>query len=237
MPAAPVTEAFRALRSTIRFMSGEKPIKTLVATSTKAAEGKSTVVANLAASMAQAGLTVTAVDADLRRPRLASFFGAPATNGLTDVLAGILPAAKARQATRIPGLYVVPAGNTSANAGELLDNGRIGKALEDLREDNDMVIVDTPPVGVVTDAALVGSAADATILVIESGTVEPEDARAALSKLTQTARARVLGVVLVGGEAPISKDYVRYVSASANGNGNGYPDEAGGRKAQARTKV
>jgi capsule polysaccharide export protein KpsE/RkpR len=75
MPASPITEAFRALRSTIRFMGADSPIQTLAATSTKAAEGKSTVVANLAASLAQAGLTVTAVDADLRRPRLASFFG------------------------------------------------------------------------------------------------------------------------------------------------------------------
>src|SRR5690606_14871536 len=133
MPAAPVTEAFRALRTAIRFSGGDTPIQTLAATSTKAAEGKSTVVANLAASLAQAGLTVTAVDADLRRPRLASFFGSPATNGLTDVLAGILSARQARQATRIPGLYVIPAGSTTSNPGELLDNGRVGKALNEIR--------------------------------------------------------------------------------------------------------
>lgn len=235
MPAAPVTEAFRALRAAIRFSSGDRPIQTLVATSTKAAEGKSTVVANLAASLAQAGLTVTAVDADLRRPRLASFFGAPATNGLTDVLAGLLSSRQARQATRIPGLYLIPAGSAStSNPGELLDNGRIGKALEDVREGNDMVIVDTPPIGVVTDAALVGSAADATILILESGTVEPDDARAALARLTETARAHVLGVVLVGGDAPVSRDYVRYVSAVTNGNGNGHDSaaETGGRKSR-----
>lgn len=238
MPTAPVTEAFRALRAAIRFSGGDKPIQTLVATSTKAAEGKSTVVANLAASLAQAGLSVTAVDADLRRPRLASFFGAPATNGLTDVLAGLLTARQARQATRIPGLWLVPAGSASANPGELLDNGRIGKAMDEIREGNDMVIVDTPPVGVVTDAALVGSAADATVLIIESGTVEPEDARSALARLTETARAKVIGVVLVGGDVPVHRDYVRYVStAGGNGFGESQSADAGGRKGRSRAKA
>jgi capsular exopolysaccharide synthesis family protein len=210
-PVSAVTEAFRGLRSTIRFMGGETPLKTLAITSTRSAEGKSTVVANLAASLAQAGLVITAVDADMRRPRLSQFFGVPNTSGLSDALSGDRPAREARTATRIPGLYLVPAGPAAANSGELMENGRIGRALKDLSDDNDMVLVDTPPVSVVADAALVGSAADATILVIEAGAVGPDEARAAIAKLTQQARANLIGVVLVGGDAPVSADYVRYV--------------------------
>jgi len=236
MPTAAVTEAFRALRSTIRFLGTDKPIQTLTATSTKAAEGKSTVLANLAASLAQAGLTVTAVDADLRRPRLATFFGVPTAGGLVDALGGAKPVRSVRQATRIPGLYVVPAGESPANPGELLDNGRIGRVVEELREGNDLVLVDTPPIGVVTDAALVGSATDATILILESGSVEPDEARAALDRLTKNARANVIGVVLVGGEAPISDEYIRYVS-TPNGAGNGHAKSGGSRRSRGQSRV
>jgi len=175
------------------------------------------------------------VDADLRRPSLGSFFGLQNTAGLSDALAAKQTSGSVRQATRIPGLWVMTAGTTPENPGELLDNGRIARVLDELKDGNDMLIVDTPPIGVVTDAALVGSAADATLLVIDSGTVEPDEARAALTKLKDHARANVIGVVLVGGDAPISEDYVRYISVDG-GNGNGHARNGGSRR-QRQTRV
>lgn len=217
-PASAATEAIRALRSTLRFKGGDKPLKTVAATSARTGEGKSTLVANLAASLAQSGLTVTAVDADLRRPRLASFFGLPLTPGLSDALGG-RDARQVRAMTRIPGLWVVPAGQTPSNPGELLDNGRVERAIKEFVEACDFVLVDTPPIGVVTDAALVGSAVDATIIVLESGTSEPDEVRKAVARLTEHARANVVGVVLIGGETPVSDEYIRYVTADGNGSG------------------
>lgn len=219
-PSSEITEAFRALRSTVRFAGGETPPRSIAATAVRTGDAKSAVVANLAASLAQAGLTITAVDADLRRPRLASYFGSNASSGLAEALSTGKPARDARQATRIPGLYLLPAGSASSGVPELLENGRIGAVLHDLAEVSDVVVVDTAPIGAVSDAAIVGSAADATILVIEAGRVSPDDARNAVAKLTQSARATLIGVVLVGGDAPTSADYRHY---SAGGDSNGAP--------------
>ncbi len=237
LPKAAVTEGFRSLRSTLRFIAADKAIKTLAATSARAAEGKSTVVANLAASMAQAGMNVTAVDADMRRPRLSSLFGAATMTGLSDVLDDRCTAVSARIPTRIPHLYLVPSGASPANPGELLENGRIEKVLTELREGADLVLVDTPPIGVVADAALAGSAADATVLVMESGTVEPAEARATIEKLVTNARANVIGVVLVGGDAPVSEDYVRYVSLDSSRGDGGLSERSGGSRRPRSTKA
>jgi capsular exopolysaccharide synthesis family protein len=218
MPSSAVTEAFRSLRSAIRFMATDNPIHSLAVTSVQRGEAKSAVVANLSASLAQAGLIITAVDADLRGPRLANYFGAASGAGLAEALGGTASAADARRSTRIPGLYFIAAGTPSAGAAELLEKGRIGDVIAGLADGNDMVILDTPPIDAVSDAAVVGSSSDATILVIEAGYVEPGTARTALAKLTQTARANVIGVVLVGGEAPILSDYSRYAQTIGSGS-------------------
>lgn len=215
-PGSAVTEGFRALRSTVRFAGGDNPPKSIAATAVRSGDTKSAVVANLAASLAQAGLTITAVDADLRRPRLASFFGSNASSGLAETLSTGKPARDARQATRIPGLYVLPAGSVASGAAELLENGRFGAALNDLVAASDMVVIDTAPIGAVSDAAIVGSVADSTILVIEAGSVTPDEARDAVARLTSSARANLIGVVLVGGDAPVSSDYRQYAGGDAD---------------------
>ncbi|HEY3413869.1 MAG TPA: polysaccharide biosynthesis tyrosine autokinase [Armatimonadota bacterium] len=216
-PASEITEGFRSLRSSVRFAGGDTPPRSIAATAVRAGDAKSAVVANLAASLAQAGLTITAMDADLRRPRLASYFGSNASSGLADVLSAGAPARDARQATRIPGLYVLPAGTVSSGASELLENGRFGAALDDLAEVGDLVVIDTAPIGVVSDAAIIASLAASTILVIEAGTITPDEARSAVAKLTTSGRAQLIGVVLVGGDAPRSADYRHYSASSESG--------------------
>lgn len=219
MPASAVTEAFRALRSSIRFLGTESPIRSLVVTSVRLADAKSAVVANLSASLAQAGLIITAVDADLRTPRLDRYFGSAPGPGLAEVLAGGAPASSARRSTRIPGLFAISAGTPPASSAELLETGHIGEVLAGLAEGNDMLVVDTPPVGAINDASVIGATADATILVIESGAVDPDAARSALARLSQSARTKVIGIVLVGGDAPIVADYTRYTRSVNNSAG------------------
>jgi non-specific protein-tyrosine kinase len=193
-PLSPVSEAFRVLRTNIRFSSVDRPIHTLVVTSAGPTEGKSTTAANLATVMAQAGLKVIVVDADLRRPRLHQVFGIHPQGGLTgSLLEGNMDGRL--QPTKVEGLAMLPAGNRPPNPSELLGSRRLQELMKLLTQHVDMVVIDSPPVLPVTDAAVLAQGVDGVLLVVDAGETRRQIALQAVESLRQVG-ANVIGVVL-----------------------------------------
>ena len=195
-PRSPISEAYRALRTNIQFSSVDKPLRSVLVTSGNPTEGKSTTAANLAVVLAQAGKKVVVVDSDLRRPMLHKFFGVTNSRGLTTALLdGVVPVETHLQATEVENLKVLPSGPLPPNPAELLGSQRMAQILEELKQQADVVVLDSPPMLAVTDAMLLSQNVDGTLIVVDAGSTR----RAFLgraSELLRTANTRFLGVVL-----------------------------------------
>ncbi len=190
----PAAEAFRQLRTNFRFVDVDNPIRSVVITSANEGEGKSTVAANLARVLANAGQATILVDADLRRPVVAGVYGVDAQIGLAQVLVGDVTADEALQESGIENLLVMSAGRVPHNPSELLGSHRMQLLLQELSHDH-LVVLDAPPLLPVTDAALLAGIADGAIVVFAIGQTYKEQARLAKRRLGQTG-GRMLGVVL-----------------------------------------
>jgi len=193
-PLSPVSEAFRVLRTNIRYFSVDRPLQVIMVTSPGPREGKSLVAANLAVALAQAGLRTVLLDADMRRPRQHWIFGLLPKEGLTDVLLTGSPDGRL-QATEVDGLLLLPAGEKPPNPVELLGSQRMRELREELCRSFDAVVVDSPPVLIGADAAVLGQIADGVLLVVDAGETRRDAARQALESLRQVG-ANVIGVVL-----------------------------------------
>lgn len=166
-PSSPIAEAYRSLRTSVKFLSLESSLKTVLVTSAAASEGKTVTAANLATVMARRGDRVLLVAADLRRPRVHKLFGAPQAPGLTTVLLGdASPESTIYAIKEVPGLCVMPPGPTPPNPAELLDSSRAHRFFTSLSEMYDVVVVDAPPVLPVTDAQVLAGIADAVLVVV-----------------------------------------------------------------------
>ena len=197
-PSSAGAEAYRQLRTSIRFASIEHPVKTVVMTSSIAGEGTTTTVANLAVVVAQSGLRVAVVSCDLRRPSLHTLFGLQSSPGLTSVLLDDTPLVDALQSVpAVPGLDVLASGAVPPNPSELLDSSRVLAVFKALADAYDMVFVDTPPVLAVSDALIAGRCADAVVVVTGIGRVDRTKIRRSLDRLEQS-NLPVLGVVANG---------------------------------------
>jgi len=195
-PRAPVSEAYRALRTNIQFAAVDGPLKSIVVTSSGPGEGKSTTAANLAIVMAQAGRQVVLVDADLRRPTQHRFFELPNGQGLTTALLDLGASATQHiQATGVPGLRVMTSGPIPPNPAELLGSQRQTDLLAALAEEADIVILDSPPVLTVTDALVLAPQVSGVLLVAEAGGTRREMLQKTKEALAH-AEGRVLGVAL-----------------------------------------
>ncbi len=196
-PDSAAAEAYRTLRTNILFSSLDRPLHTLVLTSTAPDEGKSTTLANLAVTMAQAEQRVLMVDCDLRRPSLHSLFGVPNDRGVTSALLeqseGPLPI----QETGVAGLRLLASGPLPPRPADLLGSRRMGALIERLRGEADMVLFDTPPVVAVTDAAVLAPRVDGVLLVLQAGHTRRDRAREARQMLEKV-KANIIGVVLNG---------------------------------------
>ncbi len=194
-PRSPAAEAYRTLRTNIQFSSLDKPIHTMLATSTAPDEGKSTTLANLAVTMAQAEQRVILVDCDLRRPSLHTLFAVPNERGLTSVILdqgeGPLPF----QPTSVPGLQLLTSGPLPPRPADLLGSRRMEVLIERLRGEADIVLFDTPPVIAVTDAAVLATRVDGVLLVLQAGKTRRDRAREA-RRLLEKVKANIVGVVL-----------------------------------------
>jgi capsular exopolysaccharide synthesis family protein len=189
------SEAFRALRTNILFSAVDNGPRSIVVTSTGPSEGKTMVAGNVAIGLAQAGQRVLLVDADMRRPRAHELFGLAAEPGLSNLLVGAAKPSEVVSATSVANLWVMPAGKTPPNPAELLGSRRFADLARSLQGHFDCVIIDTPPVLAVTDAAVVAHLASGVLFVIAADATSQPAAQTALDHL-ENARAKFLGAVL-----------------------------------------
>lgn len=195
-PRSPVSEAFRALRTNLQYTSVDRPLKTLLVTSPSPEDGKTTMAANLGVTLAQFGRRVVVLDLDMRRPRVHRTLGLANRKGVSDLFVqpefhfnGTL------QATEVDGLSVMSSGCLPPNPSELLGSEKMTDILQLLGREADIVVVDSPPLLAVTDAAIIAPRVDGVLLVVKPGVTKLAACRQAVEQL-QRVGANLLGVVL-----------------------------------------
>ncbi|HKY34252.1 MAG TPA: polysaccharide biosynthesis tyrosine autokinase [Candidatus Polarisedimenticolia bacterium] len=194
-PTHQAAESYTRVYSNIKFAEIESPFRSILVTSARKGEGKSTTLMNLACAIAAAGKRVIVVDTDLRNPTLQRILGLRLASGVTSVLAGEKSLDEALQATVHPGLRLLPAGPIPPNPAELLHSHAMRELIRELESRADLVIFDTPPALLVADAMLLAGELDAAIIVAESGGVSRKAVQQVVESL-QKAQARILGVIL-----------------------------------------
>lgn len=208
-PKSRISEIYRTLRTSIKFASFSREIKTIAITSAGPDEGKSTVTCNLGITMAQAGNKVLIFEGDLRNPTIHKEFGLQNDSGITNILVDNVSYKSHTVSTEISGLDVITCGPKPPNPAELLGSERMKNLMQELKNDYDYILVDTPPVVVVTDAALLASICDGTILVIGSGQAVI-DGEVKAKELLQSAKANIIGVVLNKVRKERTEGYYKY---------------------------
>jgi capsular exopolysaccharide synthesis family protein len=194
-PRSPAAEAYRTLRTNIRFSSLDRPLQTLLVTSSTPNEGKSITLANLAVTMAQAEQKVLLVDCDLHRPTIHTLFNVPNETGLTTLILEqdepLLPI----QASGVAGLSLLTSGPQPPRPADILGSRRMQAVIKRLRGEADIVLFDTPPVTAVTDAAILASSIDGVLLVFQANRTRRETAKQA-RQILEKVKANIIGVVL-----------------------------------------
>ncbi|HFC12724.1 MAG TPA: polysaccharide biosynthesis tyrosine autokinase [Anaerolineae bacterium] len=209
-PRAPISEAYRVLRTNLSFSAIDTELRSVLVTSSSPGEGKSTCSANTAVVMAQTGHKVILIDADLRKPTQHRIFETNNNHGLTTALLdSSTPVAAHLQATRTPGLRLMASGPLPPNPAELLNSKRMRDVLAELLEDADFVIVDTPPVLTVADAAILAPKVDGCILVAEVGKTKYDILKESSTRLRAT-NAALFGLVLNRSKAGRAGYYQNY---------------------------
>ncbi|MCA9164891.1 MAG: polysaccharide biosynthesis tyrosine autokinase, partial [Planctomycetales bacterium] len=194
-PTSAVAEAARAMRTNILFMSPDKPFTRLLVTSAAPSEGKTTVACCLATAMAQAGHRVLLIDCDLRRPRLHKIFRKRNDIGITTGLLDRTLLATADLSTDVEHLSVLPAGPSVPNPAEIIQSTSFARLLDHVQADYDRVVIDSPPLIPVTDAAVLSSLVDGTVVVVRAFKTSKDVGRHALRSL-RAVGSRIVGVVL-----------------------------------------
>ncbi|MFZ3071581.1 MAG: polysaccharide biosynthesis tyrosine autokinase [Anaerolineaceae bacterium] len=195
-PRSPTSEAYRTLRTNINFSSVDRPLHTLLITSSGPNEGKTTIASNLAVAIAQSGKHVILADTDLRLPKTHAYFGLSNRRGLTTLFTESLKTLDTvTQETSVRNLVLVTTGALPPNPAELLGSNRMQMIIDTMREKSDLVILDTPPVLVVADAAVLAPTVDGVLIVVTPGITHERALERAITQLSQV-NARVLGVVL-----------------------------------------
>ena len=204
IPKAPESEMFRNLRTNIQFMNSEKPLKTLMVTSTMPREGKSYVSANLAVVFAQAGNRVILVDCDMRKGRQFSIFNILPRPGISNYLSGVVEQEgfgdvnnidNYIQKTEIENLGIITAGTIPPNPSELLISERMSELIDKLKERCDIVIFDTPPSLIVADAVILARQVDSCVLVTAHNKTKIDDIKK-VKEAIENVGAKVAGVVI-----------------------------------------
>lgn len=210
-PQSPHSEAFRHLRTNLQFVDVDNAHRVVVVSSSMPEEGKTTTLSNLAIAMSSTGSRILVIEADLRRPKLADLFGFDRAVGLTNVLAGTVPFDQAVQPWAGGKLDVLASGPLPPNPSELLASKQMADLLRHLGEIYDAVLVDTPPLLPVTDAAAVAPAADGVILVCRFKQTRRDQLRAATEAL-RAVGAPLFGTVLTMVPTSGPGAYARYNS-------------------------
>lgn len=224
---SPISEAYRTLRTNVQFTSVDSKTKKIMITSSGPREGKSTTVANLAVSIAQAGKSLLVIDADLRNPTQHKLFELGNFEGLSSFLVSDQESCDFIKETKVPGVKVLTGGPIPPNPAELVGSQRMKRLINEVSAQFDVVLIDTPPIIAVTDAAIIAQEVDGVILVLASGEVNKEYALRAKEQLDKVG-AKILGAVLNKADMNTSEHYYYYYY-----HGSDAPKKKGkGRKAR-----
>jgi capsular exopolysaccharide synthesis family protein len=230
-PKSGVAEAARAIRTNLQFMTPDNPAKTLLVTSAGPSEGKTTVAVSIAIAMAQAGLRVALVDCDLRRPRVHRIFGKGSEVGVTTALLDGTEFEEALIKTEVPNLSAIPAGPVPPNPSELLQSDRFRSLLKRLEGSFDRLVIDSPPILPITDAAILATQVDGVVLVARAFKTNKDLARQA-RRVLEAVGGHVFGCVLNAvdlSRVEYKYYYYQYYKQGSYGYGYGYgtPDVVG----------
>jgi capsular exopolysaccharide synthesis family protein len=193
-PRSPISEAFRTLRTNIHFADPDESIREILITSAGPSEGKSTIVSNLALTIANTGKKTLLVDCDLRKPNVHNFFDMNRDPGVTTILAGGSDWRDVVRPTAVENLFVLPSGPIPPNPTEILGSKAMRDLMDVFRAEFDMILLDSPPVVAVTDAAIISSYIKATLLVVELGRSRGTFVNRAIDLLDKV-NAHLLGVI------------------------------------------
>lgn len=209
-PNAPAAEAYRALRTAILLSAADEPLRVLLTTSPLGGDGKSTISYNLAIAFAQHGRRVLVLDADMRKPSAHTFFHAAKSPGLSEVLTGSLTFADALVPhDSLPNLSLLPSGTTPPNPAELLDSKRFDALLEEAKKNFDLILIDSPPVLMVTDPVILSTKTDGVIIVLRSQKTTRPVLKRAVETLARS-YGRKLGFVVNGMDTKSVEYYYTY---------------------------
>jgi capsular exopolysaccharide synthesis family protein len=194
-PKSPVAEAYKTLRTNIQFSSLDTKVQTIVITSSGPGEGKTTTSSNLACTFAQAGYNTILIDCDQRKPKVHKVFELSNQLGLSNVLVGEVSSEDVVHKASVDKLSILTAGTRPPNPAELLASHKMKKFIDLLKQKYDYIILDTPPIIMVTDAQILTRYSDGCLLVVSSGEAD-KNAAAKAKELLEKVDAKVLGVVL-----------------------------------------
>lgn len=234
-PRSPRAESFRSLRTNLQFVDVDGDSRTFVVSSAGPGEGKSTTTANLAIALAETGARVALVDADLRLPRVAEYMGIEGGVGLTDVLIGRVDLVDVLQQWGTGKLFVLPSGQVPPNPSELLGSQAMQRTITAMAEAFDYVLIDSPPLLLVTDAAVVSRFTDGVLLVAASGSTRKPQLTAAVEKLDAIG-SRLFGVIvtMLPAKGPDSYGYGAYSYAATASEASSTTPGDGGRRTRRR---
>ena len=191
-------EAYKTMRTNVTFsLTEDKACSNIIVTSSMQSEGKSITAVNLAISYAQQGKHVLIIDCDLRRPKLSRLIGVSSPVGLSNTLIHPELRSQAIHSVATLGIDVILAGDIPPNPSELLGSGKMSRLLDSLKEEYDFIILDTPPVNMVTDAAVLAPRSDGVLFVVRANQSERGAVAFAVEQL-EYAKAKILGFVLNG---------------------------------------
>ena len=209
-----VSEAYRIARTNLQFVSNEDGCNIIAFTSSVPAEGKTISCVNMSICLAQNNKRVLLIDADMRKPQIATTLCLTKAPGLSELLAGFIKISDNSfkdviQATHIPNLSVITAGNTPPNPSELLAGSRLKELLGRLAEDYDYILIDTPPSLVVTDSLVIRNHVNGYVIVVRSDVSSMDAVSETVGKFRQV-NAKICGFILNGKKAKTSDKYSRY---------------------------
>lgn len=211
-PKSPISEAFRNMRTNVLFSDIDNERKVLAITTCGGSEGKTTILANYAVTLCQSGKRVLVIDCDLRKPQVHRRFELDNTSGLTNLLLKEINTVDAFRKTEVPNLFSITAGPVPPNPSEILASRRMAEIVEELKLHFDYILLDTPPLGMVTDAAVLNPVVDGYIILASLGSVHRDGLLNVLDTFKKI-NAHVVGIV--ANKVPISKKFSKYGYYSA----------------------
>ena len=208
-PQSNISEAYRTIRTGIEVSNLDKDLKIICITSSKKDEGKTTVLSNLGVSFAKIDKKVLLIDADLRNPSISKMFDTSNTQGLMDILLGKRNIQDCVKKTKQENLYILTGGTIPPNPAEVLSSKKMSEFIESIKDEYDYIFIDSPPVGVVSDASIISAYSDGVIFVVGANEVDSNLAKIAKERL-DSVKANIVGVILNKFKTDTNSEYYNY---------------------------